>query len=375
MRLFLATGDALLVLTKGCGGWTAEARLEGMPTRCLAVDPVRPEVVYCGTFGRGLYRSEDGGDSWRRAGDGIAHGEVTAVAVSPTEPGCVWAGTEPSALFCSDDGGGTWRVRPGLQDIPSRPTWSFPPRPWTHHVRWIEPDPVVAGRLFVGIELGGVMRSDDDGRTWQDRKPGAKLDAHTLRTHRLAPGRVYEAAGDGYAETADGGATWSAADQGLPWRYLWGLAVDPADPATAVVSASPGPRHAHDAVWDGNSADGWRRAAPGSERGARTPRAALGMQGPPPWAGHEWRGPEAWLYRRSGTGAWEAVTQGLPPARGTLAYVLAQSDAEPHVFYASPRSDAVLRSADAGRSWEALPVAGPAGPAPRRIHALAVAPL
>ena len=248
----------------------------------------------------------------------------------------------------------------------SVPTWSFPPRPWTHHVRWIEPDPATAARIFVAIELGGVMKSEDGGRTWQDRKPGAKLDAHTLRVHPLAPGRVYEAAGDGYAESGDGGATWRSLDGGLGWTYLWGLAVDPADPDTVVLSASPGARHAHDADWGSGGQREWagRRAAPPGLRA-----------GPPPWAGYAWHGPEAWLYRRVGDGPWQAVTEGLPGSRGTLAYVLATDASEPHVFYAAPWSDALYRSADGGRTWERLAVAWPEGYPVGRVTALAATAL
>ena len=97
------------------------------------------------------------------------------MAVSPTN-GAVYAGCEPSMLFRSDDGGATWRELESLRSIPSAPTWSFPPRPWTSHVRWIAPSPHDAGLLLVGIELGGLMWSEDGGETWEDHRPGAKLD-------------------------------------------------------------------------------------------------------------------------------------------------------------------------------------------------------
>src|SRR5699024_2167756 len=120
-------------------------------------------------------------------GTGITHNRVMSVAVSPTEVRngyrVVWAGTEPSGLFRSEDGGRTWIDCPALLDLPSKSTWSFPPRPHTHHVRWIEPDPHDENRIFVGIELGGVMKSEDKGRTWEDRKPGSQHDCHTLTIH------------------------------------------------------------------------------------------------------------------------------------------------------------------------------------------------
>lgn len=331
--IYAATGDALAVIHRQNGRWTTELRLQGKPTQCIAADPLRPEFVYCGTFGQGLWKSEDAGATWQPVGEGITYREVMSVAVSRLERvgdrGVVWAGTEPSALFRSEDGGRTWQERPTLRSLPSAPTWSFPPRPWTHHVRWIAPDPNVAGRIFVGIELGGVMRSLDDGLTWEDRKPEAQPDAHTLRTPLLAPGYVYEAAGGGFAESFDGGATWRRDDTGLRWHYLWGLAVDPTDPTTLVASVSPSARGAH-----------------------------YGTQ----WA-------ESTIYRRTGEGPWEEVRAGLPEPRGTLAYVLAANEAEPHVFYGAPHQGDIYRSGDAGLSWERLDV-WPSGYQPKDVTGL-----
>ena len=341
--MYIATGDALAVVHQRKGRWEAELQLTGRPTQCVAADPLRPEVVYCGTFGQGLLRSRDAGASWELVGEGIQgirYSEIMAVTVSSLERagdyGVVWAGTEPSDLFKSEDGGATWQERSSFLELPSVPTWFFPPRPWTHHVRWITPDPNVEGRIFIGIELGGVLRSLDDGVTWEDRKPGSEHDAHTLRTHRLAPGRVYEAAGGGYAETFDGGDTWMPFDEGLRWRYLWGLAVDPADPNIVVTSASPSARQSH--------------ARPSS-------------------------GAEARIYRRLGGQPWREIRAGLPDPEGTPAYVLAANEAEAGVFYAAPHEGAVYRSADTGLTWEQIDLVWPDGYKPRDMRGLVVVEL
>lgn len=311
-RMYVATPAGLAVLQRRNDRWSADIKLEGLPAQCVAVNPTNARQVFCGTFGRGLWQSADAGENWEPVAEGAMHSEVTAVAQAVD--GVVWAGTEPSAVFRSQDGGRTWTEMKSLQELPSKPTWSFPPRPWTSHVRWIQPDLNKAGRIFVGIELGGVMRSEDTGETWEDRKPGSQFDAHTLRAHPLAPDRVYEAAGGGYAETDDGGETWHGHDEGLTRRYVWGLAIDPADPDVMIVSAAPGPREAH--------------GDPG----------------------------ESAIYRRVGNSPWKEISDGLPAPAGTRAYVLASTPSEPHVFYAVTRNGDIYRSADTGLAWRQEPV-------------------
>ena len=197
------------------------------------------EVEEIGGRARCLAAAPDGSVYWQ----GPPGADLFSLAVGPD--GAVWAGTEPSALFVSRDGGGTWDERPALQEIPSKPRWSFPPRPWTSHVRWIAPDPRDPELMLVGIELGGVMRTTDGGATFADHAPGAQLDCHCLAWHPTAAGRAYETGGGGAAWSADGGESWEPADEGRDRNYCWALAVDPADADVWWCSASPGPFQAH----------------------------------------------------------------------------------------------------------------------------------
>ena|SRR5688572_5168239 len=103
---------------------------------CIAVDPHRSGRIYCGTVA-GLWRSDDMGQSWIPAGHGIVNARVTAIAIAAADgtDGTVYAGTAPSAVFRSADGGGTWHECRGLAALPSASSWSFPPKPETHHER------------------------------------------------------------------------------------------------------------------------------------------------------------------------------------------------------------------------------------------------
>src|SRR5260370_40275671 len=138
----------------------------------------------------------------------MVHEQVMSVAVSAAEEvggyGVVYAGTESSAIFRSEDQGKSWRELAALRELPSARTWSFPPRPWTSHIRWITPDPLMPGRVFAAAEAGPLVRSLDRGQTWEDRRPGGPFDTHTLVMHPLAARRLYSAASDGFTSPRHG---------------------------------------------------------------------------------------------------------------------------------------------------------------------------
>ena len=237
-RLYAATGDGIVRLDEVGEAWAVESFLAGSGAQSLAVDPADPGIVYAGLREGGVRRSVDSGQSWIDCR--LPEPGVFSLAVSAAD-GAVYAGTEPSRLFRSDDRGESWSELEALLDLPSRPNWSFPPRPWTSHVRWIAPSPHDADLLLVGIELGGLMRSVDRGQSWQDHRPGAQPDVHSLAWHPHTRGRAYEAGGGGTALSTDAGETWQRADEGRDRHYTWSVTVDPDDADRWYVSASTGP--------------------------------------------------------------------------------------------------------------------------------------
>ena len=311
MRLHGATGDGVFVLEAGQGCWTAGLALDGSGARCLALDPREPATLYAGSAEQGLFKSGDAGRSWQSLG--LPHNAVFSIAVSPVD-GALYAGCEPSMIFKSRDGWESWHELSGLRSLPSAPTWSFPPRPWTSHVRWLAPSPHDAGVLLAGIELGGVMRSADGGESWADQRPGAQLDVHALAWHPTAEGRAYEAGGGGAAWSRDGGESWEAADRGRDRHYTWALAVDPFDPDRWYVSASPGPQYAH---------------RPGQARGR--------------------------LYRWQGDGPWQLLAGGLPQPLENMIYALATV---PGFVFAGLINGEIYMSDDLGDAWSRLQVHG-----------------
>jgi photosystem II stability/assembly factor-like uncharacterized protein len=225
----------------------------------------------------------------------------------------VYAGTEPSNLYRSEDGGRRWQRLPALDALPSRPNWSFPPRPWTHHLRTIALHPSDPDRLTVGIELGGVLRSQDGGASFIDHNPQAHSDAHQLLTHPLAPERVYEVAGQGIARSEDFGATWGRLEQNLDRHYAWAQAIGPADPDLWYVSISRSPFAAH------GDGDGQAR-----------------------------------LLRSNGNGWTDIATWGSSPALRRMPYALITVPERPGLLLAGLRGGSLLMTEDTGESWTEL---------------------
>lgn len=325
MNVLVATQSDVLVVDPERGSLERARGLDDRPT-CLAADPLSAGRAWCGTRRSGVFRSDDGGASWRPMG--LEGRLVMAVAASPTGPDVVWVGTEPSEIWRSGDGGETWERSPGLETLPSSTEWAFPPRPETHHVRWIACHPAEPGRLWVAIEAGALVSTRDGGRTWHDRVPGGPYDTHELAIHPAAPDTLRVSAGDGYYESHDAGATWSSPRDGLDVGYLRSVATDPGRPDVLVVSASSGPRTAYVA----GRSDGR-------------------------------------LYRREGDGRWERARGGWTDPPATIAPLLAAGAGAGELWAADERG--VHRSGDGGTSWEMV---GAHPKAPDHLRGLAVLP-
>jgi len=323
-RIFMGTEKALLIADDAGGTWQMHEYFSGSDIQAITTDPLAPACVYVGAY-RGMWRSDNGGATWQDLSGSLPEPAVMSIAVSaheraPDGRGVVYIGTEPSAVYRSPDGGMNWYEGQPVIAMPSSPTWSFPPRPFTHHVRWLSLDPVESARLYACVENGALLRSRNQGASWADRTADGPHDTHTFTTHPNAPGRLYSAAGDGfmkpgrgYAESVDRGDTWVRMSEGLAHHYLYGMAVDAADPEGVLVSASPSPNHAHN------------------------PMAA-----------------EAHIYRKTGA-SWREVTEGLPEARGTMIHILAAHPRQSGVAFALC-NHGLFRTENGGDRWTHLPM-------------------
>ena len=227
----------------------------------VAADPF---TFYFGGIGGGVWKSNDAGTTWRNVSDRYFEaGSVGAIAVSDSNPQVVYAGTGTSCprvdvspgvgVYRSDDGGETW-VHAGLRDAGQIGRIRIHPR---------DPDLVYAavlGHASSPNVTRGVFRSRDGGRSWQNvlfinEETGIvdlSMDAADPRVLYAAswsfqrkPWRLENGGTDGgIFKTEDGGDTWTRLSGGLPSGVLGrtGVAVSPARPSRvwALIEAAAG---------------------------------------------------------------------------------------------------------------------------------------
>src|SRR6266851_4940751 len=128
----------------------------------------------------GVYRSASGGQDWTRCG--VDAGEVWNLGLAPSDQG-LYAGTQPAHLFVSRDKGDSWQEVPSFLDTPGAERWCVPNSPQGARALALAFDRFNSQRMWVGVEVGGVVTTEDGGAHWSARWVGPNADVHLLATH------------------------------------------------------------------------------------------------------------------------------------------------------------------------------------------------
>lgn len=224
--LYLGTADGLRVARLTPDGLDVVAKaIPDNAVRALSVDPTDPTDVFvgCGLRGWGLYHTSDAGRTVRQCG--FDDRWVWGVERHPSDLDSLYVGTEPPMLYLSPDGGATFDAFEGIDDLPSRPEWTFFHEPFYEgHVHGIDVHPDHPDRIFAGVEHGAVIYSHDGGETWAESLVGS--DVHRVAVDPTDPDRVFAATGAGLYRSDDVGREWSRI-RDLRGQYLHAIVFDP----------------------------------------------------------------------------------------------------------------------------------------------------
>jgi photosystem II stability/assembly factor-like uncharacterized protein len=251
--VFLGTTSGVVALSDGV---LEPLGLDGMSVTALHAG----EDLLAGTYGDGLWRSGDRGETWERLDQDLSASTFRFVDGR-------LAGTEPARVFRSPDGGRSWEELEGVARIPGHERWFLPYSPRAGAAR----NAYVAGdRLLVAAEVAGLLRSDDGGATWVCEPVDGDKDVHHVTGHPDDPDLVYVSLGTaalthnggrhgGIARSGDGGRTWERVET----DYTRATIVPPTRPD--LLLAGPARRVGRDGriVVSTDGGDTWEPAADG----------------------------------------------------------------------------------------------------------------
>jgi hypothetical protein len=215
-------------------------------------------------FGQVIQRSNDGGNTWEPVGnkfeydgdpgthqwyDGTQHPwefkRVWYLEPSLTDPETVYAGVEDAALFRSTDGGQTWKELPGLRGAKGN-LWQ--PGAGGMCLHTILQDPNDSRRIFIAISAAGAFRTDDAGKTWlpinkglrtynelPDPTPEVGYCVHNLAMHPSRPGVLFMQKHWDVNRSDNAGDSWQEVSGDLPSDFGFPIGVHPHEPETIYV--------------------------------------------------------------------------------------------------------------------------------------------
>ena len=183
-----------------------------------AIDPSNPQVIFVGSFGSGVFKSTDGGNTWFSVNRGLANLNIYSLAIDPVNTNNIYAGTYQSQVYKSVDGGNNW-------------SWSGSGMQDQAIVYSMAIDPITPSMLYAatrGVSNGGnnpwngvVYKSIDAGQTWTPSltNVGGNLYmdwVYSLAVNPNAPNQVFAATHEnGPFRSDDYGSTWQTIHNGI----------------------------------------------------------------------------------------------------------------------------------------------------------------
>ena len=199
--------------------------------RAVVFDPRNPETLFVGTQ-RGVYRSKDRGDHWERMD--LPEGRtVRSLKFHPDNPQIMYLGTEGSEVYRSDDGGESWKYMATIRN-PDAVQMAFSTRILGLAMEAGHPE-----HMYAALEVGGAARSSDGGNNWEIANHNFAGNVDLMDLHGVAVGSpqqdaIFISNRVGVWRSRDRGDNWENLhlEKFSPIRYSRGVHAAPDDPNT-----------------------------------------------------------------------------------------------------------------------------------------------
>ncbi len=236
-------------VTQGIGVWTTGGPYGGQ-VQALAIHPAATYTLFAAATLGGLFRSQNGGETWELVSSEVGFGPSIAIAPPlPAPPHTIYvaSGGREEEIHRSDDGGDTWLAV-------SVPDMDGHARVFAH--------PTISSTVYAGYsETGGLFKSEDRGQTWITITNGlTDTQVSALAFQPTDPLVMYVGTTNGNVfRSQDGGASWGFI--GRPDNYVGEIAVNPFNPQEVWVCGSGA--GIWGALWKYDSGV-WTQISPGS---------------------------------------------------------------------------------------------------------------
>lgn len=235
------------------GAWTQSMNAQTANVIAIAIDPERPSTLYAATYKDGVYKSTDGGRSWRGAGVGQG---VRSIAIDPKSPSTVYAGTWRRGIFKTTDGGETWSVL----KLPHNDMG----------ILALVVDPKNPETVYAGAESLGIVKTTDGGVTWTELNRGiGRRMVLGLAIDPTSTDTVYAAT---FREGYQHGSIFKTANGAVSWSEVMREPLARGD----AIAVDPGSRQ----PLTPSSMSAWSRAPTPARRGWRPLRCLRGWHAP-----------------------------------------------------------------------------------------------
>jgi photosystem II stability/assembly factor-like uncharacterized protein len=181
-----------------------------LAVRSICIDPTAPSTMYAGSLGEGVYKSENGGESWSPSG--LPGKSVYSLQLNPANPSQIFAGVlgEDGSLLMSSDAGISWFFSNSGLD--------------KRNVYAVAINPNAVNEIFIGTN-DGLFLSVDGGSHW-NAAGFSGLKVYEVVFDPESTGRIYLGASDGFYYSNDGGINWIQENSGLINPIIQSIAVD-----------------------------------------------------------------------------------------------------------------------------------------------------
>jgi len=366
-------GVGILKSRDGGRTWRALNQANGLRNLyigSLFMHPTDPDTLLAGagsnvySQGAGVYLSTDAGETWQQvlAPGGPLPG-ISSVEFSVSDPRIAYAGNQ-SGIYRSEDGGNSWRIvsggsmwrGAGLGGLVAwGPPGIFPGQPIDFQVDLRDPD-----RIFANNYSGGNFLSEDGGRTWSVASTGyTGAQVRDVAVGPADPSMVYAAARSGLFSSGSGGAEWSGSSfhprASLEWYVV---ACDPQDSLHvlaannwegALLETTDSGRSWHSIANCPGTRTSWRAIAfaPSDSRVVYAGSSAFFSSGTfdatMPATGVQ--------VSQDGGVEWKSASDSLSQDANVTA--LAVHPEDPLLAYAATGNHGVLKTTNGGRVWDA----------------------